>query len=542
MYKVIIVEDEMLVRIGLRNSVEWSTFNMEVVADLSDGQLAWEYCSREGFPDLIITDIRMPKMDGMTLISNIRKQSTSTRIVVLSCLEEFELVRQAMSLGVSNYILKLTMTEEEITSVLQGMRLELDAYRGSARPQDKDQLLPVNMDLIKEKYTKDFLFYGIYSAEEYEQFAAQSGIRLSPVRMVVCTMEVDRYFELKMKFRDEQGHLIKMTMLNLLQEITTSYKRGEATFLDDTHYLLLFSFDDLVSEQSIMQDIHKILNAIQDVIHTYFNGSVSFGISGVQCGYKSLRKLYFESCRALENKFLSGPGQKHTTRESADLTPVLSRVEWIRQFPPLREILSPMKIKEYENRITAIESAITSGEKKTIRIVLYQFIQWVNTNLYDDHQNEKTLLFNITEILERSDTLPEMLVQVSEHIAKAVEQSRTHLHMSGEISRAIQFMKQYYDQNISLQQVADHVHLSPGYLSHLFKKELQITFIEYLNCYRIERAKELLTRTHLKSYDIAVKVGFSPEYTYFSKVFKKVTGLNPNEYRRLSLPGAGGEK
>src|SRR5690606_2230358 len=103
-----------------------------------------------------------------------------------------------------------------------------------------------------------------------------------------------------------------------------------------------------------------------------------------------------------------------------------------------------------------------------------------------------------------------------------------------------QYIKQNYKENISLQQVAEHVNLSFSYVSNLFKKELQITFIDYLNRYRVERAKELLTGTQMKSYDIANQVGFSPEYTYFSKVFKKVTGLNPNEYRRQWLSGTRG--
>jgi len=541
MYKVIIVEDEMLVRLGLRNSVEWRNFNMEVVADLSDGQAAWDYCQKEGFPDLIITDIRMPKMDGMELIANIRKQTKAARIVVLTCLEEFELVRQAMSLGVSNYILKLTMTEEEIGSVLEGMRMELDALGNPGHTQGARQLVPDNMDLIMEKYIKDFLFYGIYSAEEFEKFVVQSGIRLLPVRMVVCTLELDSYFELKHKFRDEQGHLIKMTILNILMEITNSFNRGQAAYLDETHYILLFSFDDLISEQSIMQEIHNILGSIQAAIHTYFNGSVSIGISGVQSGYTALRKMYFESMRALDKKFFTGPGQKHTNNDSLDLSKIYVQVEKIREYPPLREMLSPMKEKEYDEFITSFASAL-SESRKTIRIILYQFIQWINTNLYDDQHNERVLLFNITETLEQCDSLPEMLDKVASYLNVVVEQSRTNMHMSGEISKAIKFIKQNYDQNISLQQVADHVNLSFGYLSNLFKKELQITFVEYLNCYRIEQAKELLTRTHLKSYDIAVKVGFSPEYTYFSKVFKKMTGLNPNEYRRQYLTGNRGTR
>ncbi|MFS0726788.1 response regulator [Paenibacillus sp. 1P07SE] len=539
MYKVIIVEDEMLVRIGLKNSVDWDKFNMTVVADLTDGQAAWNYCQSEGYPDLIITDIRMPKMDGMELISLVRKENKGTRIVVLSCLEEFELVRKAMGLGVSNYILKLTMTEDEIETVLGAVLTELEAQESLKGSQEKKRIPTSNLDLIKEKYVKDFLFYGIYSAEEFEQFASNSGLRLSQVRMMACTVEVDSYYLLKERFKDKNGHLIKAALLNIFHEIMDSYKQGETIYLDETHYLLLFSFQDQISEQSIHEQIHTILNHIKDVIHTYFGSSVSVGISGVQSGYKSLRKLYFESMHALDRKFISGPGQKHKAEDSMDLGPIHMQIETIRSYAPLRNMLSPMKHAELDQYLDRLASEL-AGEKNAIKIMLYQFIQWVGSNLSDNLQNENVLVFHVTDKLNQCDTLPEMLNHIHDYIGQIVEQSRSHLQMSGEISKAVAFIKKNYDQNISLQQVADHVNLSFGYLSNLFKKELQITFIEYLNCYRIERAKELLIRTNLKSYDIAVKVGFSPEYTYFSKVFKKMTGMNPNEFRRQYLPGPRG--
>ncbi|WP_080837880.1 response regulator transcription factor [Cohnella massiliensis] len=539
MYKVMIVEDEMLVRIGLKSSVDWNRFGMEVAADYPDGQAAWDGYLRDK-PDVVITDIRMPRMDGMQLIANIRERDKATRIVVLSCLEEFELARKAMAMGVSGYILKLTMTEEEISETLHGIREELDRLGGGGSP-DGSRGLGASLDLIKEKMLKDFLFYGILKAEEFERFAEQSGMRLTGSRTVACTMEVDRYGELKRKFKDGHGHLIKMTLLNLLGEIMSGHKRGEAFFLDETHYLLLFDFPDTPSELAIKRETTVILGQIREAIRTYFNGSVSFGSSGVQSGFGSLPKLHADSRRALERKFWTGPGLMHEPQQPADMEPIRLRLEAIRNFEPLRALLSPMKLKEYERFVELIESGLTE-ERKAIEIGLFQFVQWVGTNVYDDRQNEKTLLFNITEHLEQCDSLPDMLDRISAYLSDMAEQARSQLQMSGEITKAIQFIKRHYAENISLQTVADHVNLSFGYLSNLFKKELQITFVDYLNRYRIERAKELLTGTQLKSYDIAVQVGFSPEYTYFSKVFKKVTGLNPNEYRRQWLAGCRSER
>lgn len=224
MYKVMIVEDEMLVRIGLKNSVEWSKFGLEVTADFPDGLAAWDYYEREK-PDVVITDISMPRMDGMELITNIRNLDKHTRIVVLSCLEEFELARKALTLDVSSYILKLTMTEEEIEQVLTSVREELDQKQSQV--QGRVSSTSPDIELIKEKMFKDFMFYHIFSTEEFSRFVTESGLRLSPVRLVVCVMEVDRYFSLKERFHDEHGHLVKMSLLNILGEIMTSYKRGK---------------------------------------------------------------------------------------------------------------------------------------------------------------------------------------------------------------------------------------------------------------------------------------------------------------------------
>ncbi|MBB6635901.1 response regulator [Cohnella thailandensis] len=535
MHKVLIVEDEMLVRLGLKNSVDWSRFGMEVAADVPDGQAAWDFIQREN-PDVVITDIRMPRMDGMELIERIRERDKRTRIVVLSCLEEFDLARKAMTLGVSNYILKLTMTEEEISNVLNGVSEELGRLNGKSETAGGAGDLPANLELVKEKMLKDFLFYGIFSPDEFGSFVQRSGMRLSPVRLQACVMELDRYSRIKQKFKDEHGHLVKMSLLNVLSEILASRKRGEAFHLDDNRYLLLFSYGDLHSEQSIQAETGAILQQIQDVIRTYFNGTVSFGISAPRSGYASLPSSHAEAQQALGRKFLAGPGQLHATGGKRETSGYRGRLAAMRRYEPIRSLLPKAKQEEYERYLELIEEQ--AGDRKAVTSALFQFVQWIATQMYDSNQNERALLYNITERLEDSDTLPGMLDETAAYVAELAKQAHERLQMSDEIAKAIQYVKLHYADNISLQTVADYVDLSSGYLSNLFRKELQITFIDYLNRYRIERAKELMATTSKKSSDIAVEVGFSPEYTYFSKVFKKVTGLNPNEYRREWLAGA----
>ncbi|OWR30876.1 DNA-binding response regulator [Saccharibacillus sp. O23] len=536
MYKVMIVEDEMLVRIGLKNSVDWSKFGMEVASDFPDGQAAWNHYQQEK-PDLIITDLSMPKMDGMTLIGHVRKADRDTRIVVLSCLEEFELARKALSLGVSGYILKLTMTEQEIESVLNAVRRELEELPGR-QPAARAETSPSDRELIKEKMFKDFLFYNIFSAEEFGRFAVKSNLRLSPVRLRVCLAEVDRYDRLKNKFRDEHGHLIKMTLLNLFEEVLSAHKRGEAVQVGEKQYALVLHFEDLVSEQAIARETEAILDRVQEVIRLYFNGSVSFGVSGTAAGYESLPGLYAEAHQALGGKFLSGPGRRHREGEAPNLAGVREKIARIRGYEKIRTLLTPIALREYDGMLDYFERE-AAGDRRTLELMTFRFVQAVGTSLYDSGHNERTLLHSITENLEQCDNLPDMLDQAARYIEELASQEAGRLQMSDEIQRALAYIKRNYAENIGLQTVADHVGLSPGYLSNLFKKELQTPFVDYLNRYRIERAKELLMQGKLKPSDIPAEVGFSPEYTYFSKVFKKVTGLNPNEYRRQMLTGSG---
>ena len=178
MIKVMIVEDEMLVRIGLKNSIDWAKLGMEVIADVSNGQAAWDFYQQEK-PDLILTDIRMPNMDGMQLISLIRENDTKTKIIILTAYEEFDLVHKAIRHGVSDYILKFKMSIDEMESVLRKVQAELqtESIQDSSEQQDG------KMDTInlKENAMKDYISYGrysdarIYRADEKIKFPNPAG-------------------------------------------------------------------------------------------------------------------------------------------------------------------------------------------------------------------------------------------------------------------------------------------------------------------------------------------------------------------------------
>jgi YesN/AraC family two-component response regulator len=530
MYRVMIVEDEMLVRLGLKNSIQWDKFDMCVIADLANGKQALDFCQKE-MPDLIITDIKMPEMDGMELIQRIREKDDGVAIIILTCLEEFDLIKKAMSFGVVDYILKLSMTEDEIESVLRKVQGKL---QDTMRYSGTKQIPEINAGILKEKLLKDFLFFNILSNEDFERAVVQLGLNLNPGRLQLCVMEFDDYEQLRNKFHDEKGQLIEQSMLNIGNEILKAGNRGELFCGDENHFILLFSYNGLFSEQAALQETLDTVNHIRTSAAAFFGASVSAGISSIRSGYASLKALYSEAGKLLDQKFVMGNGLFLKNDRVRMEAAVNDRINRLKNMQELTMWLNEESLKEYHEKIDRMKG-INPAERESVKEYFGQLLHWVAGNLHVKNDSSQMLVSCIHKI-GRCDTVDGILLIFGKFVAGLAEKAMSNKVKSREIDEAIQFIKLNYNSYISLQRVAEQVNLSTAYISYLFKKELQINFIDFVNGVRVDKARELLLETYLKSYEIAEKVGFS-DHTYFSRVFKKVTGMSPNEYRKQWVHG-----
>lgn len=541
MLNVMIVEDEMLVRLGFKNTVPWGKYGMTVCADVSNGREAWRYyCAGGARPDIVITDIMMPEMDGLELIRNIRQRDSRTRIVILSCLEDFHLVRQAMNMGVSNYILKLTMTKEEIDDVLSQVREEL----GTQESIETSKGMIRNPDYLKQNVMTNFVFYNLYSEDEFSRHIANLKLRLQPERLVVCMMEIDRFEQMQRKFMDEKGELIRATILNVLDELLDQSGRGEAVSDRDMRYLLLFSFKDMVSEARIREELNGILTLVQKVMRRFFNISVTIGVSGMKSEFASLRALYRESASAVERKFYYGAGhllfpeRLEADSEEAALNRVLAAL--INEWPALED----NERQELDGIVRSFRASGQANNERDIRKLFVRLLHWPVASMATSVRDAAALVYAYGEQIRNCETLDEIATAFKRFQAELAMLSGSKLQLSKEIAQAVQFVQQHYDHEISLPQLADRLEMSPSYLSGLFKKELRINFSDYVNRVRVEKAKELLLNTNLKSYEIAERTGFADD-SYFSRTFLKHVGVRPNGFRRLwiqdNIAGAAGD-
>lgn len=514
MLKVMIVEDEMLVRLGLKNSVDWAKHGMAVYADVPNGKAALEIYHREK-PDIILTDIKMPVMDGIELIARIRETDGDTVIAVLTCLEEFGLVKKAMTLGVSDYVLKLTATGEEIDELLERLRRQAER---STRPRGPERL--VIQTGAPEDLVKNFLFYGMYGPEEFAAGMSEAGIRLDPDGLTLVLAELDRYQSLKKLFEDEKGFLTNFAFMNVLNEILD--KNGVAVHERDGRYIILLNRENAGRTSA--------LRRIAETAGAYFNISLTFALSSVRNGYENLPEMYREAEISLRWKFIYGSGI-YGPESGGDAPPALrEKLERLYAMRDLSAVSDEILWAGYGAKVGAMIESL-SPEPSAVKDALCVLLHWLSRQLYLTSDEDGALLVSHERELLRAETLDDALLEVSRYITVLNNALRAKKHLRPEISGALQYIGENFKNNISLPEVAKHVGLSPSYFSTLFRKEMDETMTDYLNALRVEEAKRLLRETDMKTYEVSEAAGFW-ESTYFNALFKRTTGVTPHKYRQ----------
>lgn len=528
MYKVIIAEDEMLVRIGLKNIIEWEQFEMMVVADVANGQEAWEAYQKHS-PEVVITDLKMPIMDGMQLISKIREDDRNVQIIILTCIEDFTLIRQAMALGVNDYILKLTMSPEEMAQVLKRVSKDLNKYPKLKSAYKADYNVG-NENIFKERLVKDYLFRNRFTADEFMRHASLQGLRFANGNTFLGILEIDHYEKLEEKFKDESGQLIRMSMLNVIEEILNLYQYGEVIHEHEKRYMLFFSFPEWMDENKMKTELKSAVDHIQQIISLYFNVTVSCAVSSKANHYGEWSRKFREPSMILDYKYALGLNIFYYWEDLKDTD--FQKLVWNKLQGFLAEIntLSPKLRKEFESNLTWFSSMDDFTRDKLQKLC----IQWLHRHLFFlrlPEQQFSRMTLEFAEAVEICETVEE-IVDLYKEAVNVHQIPKQKLHK--EVSVAVDYISKHYADNLTLAEVAERVSITPNYLTGLMKRELNMSFVEYLTHYRIEIAQKLLLDTNLLSYEIADKVGF-PDHSYFSRTFKKMTGFGPREFRLFVL-------
>ncbi|MGN0413100.1 MAG: response regulator [Lachnospiraceae bacterium] len=535
MLKMLIVDDENQIREGLRHILEWEEYNIEICGEASNGKEALEKIEQT-HPDVVITDMKMPVMDGLELLAQVKDKYPWIKFVVLSGYDDFSLVRKAMKYGAFDYLLK-PAGKNELIQILEEL---MDHQENKEDRQDLLQKEPQNVEEESISMAKSMLMNRIVtnsiSAMEYHEKMDLLELSFGTGELAVAILDLDNIFD----YQERASFSIKDVYM-VCKKYLEENKLG-IPFVSTAGAMAIVLTDVDASQMplGLKAQLEQLLAQIQEAGFP----QMYFAVSRAVKSYRNLPLAYQEAKDTLRYKYIFEEG-------------MVLFAEEIREYFKNREVekqhVSSEQVEKLiignnmdQNPMEYIEQILgEAGEEsgyadfyvlrnKAMEVVffLYQFLlTQFSTDQAKIMKEKDSAMHKIAEIRSRHEMKRFLMTQFAN--ASAMYQAKQNPGYSKIIVDMLKYVKEHYDNiNLSLQFLADEYGANSAYLGRLFRKETGTGFTDYLNIYRVEQAKKLLKETNLKGVDLSEKVGFS-NYNYFYIVFKKITGQKPMEIRNI---------
>jgi two-component system response regulator YesN len=528
--KLLIVDDETVIRKGLRTSIDWDLYGIHVVGEAKNGQEALEKALTLR-PEIILTDIRMPIMDGLTFISAVRAKLPAAKIIVLSGYDEFEYAQRALRLGVSDYLLKPFGAEELLELILrlkekllaEQKQLEQAVHTRSIMEKNRlttqAELIQALLDAAYDDYTPIF------------EKARLVQLNLDGPFYQVVVFNIDDQELLTANLPHKEKDFIKSSALNIAGEVLQQYWDGAFCPSEPDYFVGLVNLTENPERPLV-----EVCREIQATVRKYLKFTISIGIGAPYNSVKRIPDSYQEALRALGQKVYQG---KNSLIHIQDLPPVPAAMLPIHPAGEEMELLKALKSLDEARIDSLLEATFAAFRRKqsALEEVKNYCIKLAYLSIYTLEamgvQAEHPLGAepNLYVAVRHYETMADLEGWLRSLLGKLLQNLNSYKAQKYKqvISQAIEYLQQHYQESVTLKTLADAVYVSPNYLSRIFKEETGENFVEWLNKFRIERAKELLRDRRLKTYEIAEKVGYS-DYKYFSYNFKKYTGRSTRQY------------
>lgn len=534
--KVFLVEDEMVIRRGIKNSIDWEKEGYIFCGEASDGELAYPMIIKEK-PDILITDIRMPFMDGLELCKLVKKELPNIKILILSGYDEFDYAKEAIRLGVTEYLLK-PISSGKLLEALNGVSESIRREK-----EDKDLVrkymeeMRENTEHEKQKFFEQMIAGNLSMAdalETGEKYEMNLSARMYNLLLFRFTLGEEN--RKSGELLGEAEYAIEKLTERL--EYVFEFQRG----VEGWAFLLMADNEEQMSER-----VKELSKDLEEIMKNYSTIAYFGGIGQPVARLRELEESFREAERALAARF------------TMELNQIIS-VEDIRMAQNV-DTLDDIEITsfgEIEKTRTMLEKFLNNGAEDEIDEFVDVYINELS------EENLKSVLMRqyiimdayivMMSFCEKFEGIEGEMQAQSEELKNSMktiqtlEEIKNYIRMllkkiigvrdtiSGrrysdiiEIAKD-QIRKTYMSDEISLNTIAAEVGMSPSYFSSIFSKEMGKTFVEYLTEIRMDRAKELLMCSSMKTSEIGYEVGYKDPH-YFSYIFKKTQNCTPKEFR-----------
>lgn len=534
--KVFLVEDEMVIRRGIKNSIDWEKEGYIFCGEASDGELAYPMIIKEK-PDIRITDIRMPFMDGLELCKLVKKELPNIKILILSGYDEFDYAKEAIRLGVTEYLLK-PISSGKLLEALNGVSESIRREK-----EDKDLVrkymeeMRENTEHEKQKFFEQMIAGNLSMADALETGKKyEMNLSAGMYNLLLFRFTLGEENRKSGELLGEAEYAIEKLTERL--EYVFEFQRG----VEGWAFLLMADNEEQMSER-----VKELSKDLEEIMKNYSTIAYFGGIGQPVARLRELEESFREAERALAARF------------TMELNRIIS-VEDIRMAQNV-DTLDDIEITsfgEIEKTRTMLEKFLNNGAEDEID----EFVDVYINELPEE--NLKSVLMRqyiimdayivMMSFCEKIEGIEGEMQAQSEELKNSMktiqtlEEIKNYIRMllkkiigvrdtiSGrrysdiiEIAKD-QIRKTYMSDEISLNTIAAEVGMSPSYFSSIFSKEMGKTFVEYLTEIRMDRAKELLMCSSMKTSEIGYEVGYKDPH-YFSYIFKKTQNCTPKEFR-----------
>lgn len=534
--KVFLVEDEMVIRRGIKNSIDWEKEGYIFCGEASDGELAYPMIIKEK-PDILITDIRMPFMDGLELCKQVKKELPNIKILILSGYDEFDYAKEAIRLGVTEYLLK-PISSGKLLEALNGVSESIRREK-----EDKDLVrkymeeMRENTEHEKQKFFEQMIAGNLSMADALETGKKyEMNLSAGMYNLLLFRFTLGEENRKSGELLGEAEYAIEKLTERL--EYVFEFQRG----VEGWAFLLMADNEEQMSER-----VKELSKDLEEIMKNYSTIAYFGGIGQPVARLRELEESFREAERALAARF------------TMELNRIIS-VEDIRMAQNV-DTLDDIEITsfgEIEKTRTMLEKFLNNGAEDEID----EFVDVYINELPEE--NLKSVLMRqyiimdayivMMSFCEKIEGIEGEMQAQSEELKNSMktiqtlEEIKNYIRMllkkiigvrdtiSGrrysdiiEIAKD-QIRKTYMSDEISLNTIAAEVGMSPSYFSSIFSKEMGKTFVEYLTEIRMDRAKELLMCSSMKTSEIGYEVGYKDPH-YFSYIFKKTQNCTPKEFR-----------
>ena len=515
-YKVFFVEDEIVTREGIRDKVDWQGNGFEFCGEAPDGEIALPLLQTVQ-PDVLITDIKMPFMDGLELSRIVRERMPATKIIILSGHDEFEYAQAAIKLGVTEYLLK-PVTVQDLHRALRQVAAELNQERQVQEDLNKLRTqVEETRASLRERLLLDLVVGAVSSAQAIEK-AEQLGIDLVAQTYLVAVIKIE--------LSDPSAQFDYQEYARTCGTISSLVERDPDVFLikKDLEEIVLIMKGD--TADAVLEK-HTALRALIEQ-HTSRTGCK------LAIGAGTPKKRITDICASFVEALTSVQSPGHRNGNGAGNG--VGKVELLKVNKPAVESYLKCGVKEdlddfFDTFIWPLGETIL--ESPIVRNYILMDVVLTTAKFLNELGGTIDQIIPDLDFIEDIRSLDQIRQQVQAILLGALtfRDSQVTNQYAAMIQQARAYIDSHYaDTNLSLPEVAGQANLSPSHFCTVFSQETGQTFKEYLTEIRITRARELLRTTSLKSFEIADQIGYSDPH-YFSYVFRKHTGLSPTEFR-----------